>query len=141
LEKGRRMNRNVQDILQALHEYEQDPESSGVQLRLDLATIILRRLKAKGWTQRQLAQKSGFKEPFISRLLHSSSNCTFDTAGRVLRALGVEAKIEEVAPSEEQCLYYNGKSGERTQYLTRGVSSEEEISTARCASTEEIGIA
>lgn len=87
---------HVRDILKALDEYHQTPESRGMKLRLNLAQIILRHLKENNWTQKELARKTSFKDSFISRLLHSDANCTFETAGRILFALGVEAKLEEV---------------------------------------------
>ena len=87
---------HVPDILKALDEYHQTPESRGIKLRLNLAQIILRHLKENNWTQKELARKTSFKDSFISRLLHSDANCTFETAGRILYALGVEAKLEEV---------------------------------------------
>ena len=90
---------HVQDILTALDEYHQTPESRGMKLRLNLAEIILRHLKENNWTQKELARKTSFKDAFISRLLHSDTNCTFETAGRILFALGIEAKLEEVRPT------------------------------------------
>ncbi len=87
---------HVRDILRELDEYHQTPESHGIKLRLNLAEIILRHIKEKNWTQKELARKTSFKDSFISRLLHSDANCTFETAGRILFALGVEAKLEEV---------------------------------------------
>ena len=88
---------HVRDILKALDEYHQTPESRGMKLRLDLAEIVLRHLKQNDWTQKELARKTSFKDSFISRLLHSDANCTFETAGRILFALGVEAKLEEIS--------------------------------------------
>ena len=90
---------HVQDILKALDQYHQTPESRGMKLRLNLAEIILRHIKENNWTQKELARKTSFKDSFISRLLHSDANCTFETAGRILFALGVEAKLEEVRAS------------------------------------------
>ena len=87
---------HVRDILKALDEYHQTPESHGMKLRLNLAQIILRHIKENKWTQKELARKTSYKDSFISRLLHSDANCTFETAGRILFALGVEAKLEEV---------------------------------------------
>ncbi len=87
---------HVRDILKALDEYHQTPESRGIKLRLNLAQIILRHLRENNWTQKELARKTSFKDSFISRLLHSDANCTFETAGRILFALGIEAKLEEV---------------------------------------------
>jgi hypothetical protein len=38
------------------------------------------------------------KASFINRVVHSSSNCTFDVAGRILFALGIRGKLTAVAP-------------------------------------------
>ena len=89
------MNAKIRSILAALETYKQTPESVGLELRLSLSQTILRHLKAKGWTQSKLAKKTGMKEPFISRVLHSNANCTLDTAGKLLFALGIRARFEE----------------------------------------------
>ncbi len=85
----------VRDILAILDEYEKDPESYGIQLRLNLAEIVIRQLDARGWTQRDLAERAGLKEPYVSRVIHSDANCTLESAGRLLHALGVEAALKE----------------------------------------------
>ncbi len=94
------MTNDIRSMLAELDRFDQTSESVGLELRLSLAETILRHLKAKGWTQAMLARKAGVKEPFISRVLHSNANCTLDTAGKLLFALGVRACFEEVAPEE-----------------------------------------
>jgi transcriptional regulator with XRE-family HTH domain len=63
-------------------------------LRLDLAEIILRALNERGWTQRQLADAAGMREQYVTRVIHSSQNCTVDIIGRLLFALQVKAKLQ-----------------------------------------------
>jgi transcriptional regulator with XRE-family HTH domain len=86
-------------LLKALDEFEATPESRGYDLRLSLSTLVAKRLKAKGWTQKQLADATGMKESFITRIVHADSNCTFDVAGRILFALGVAAEFKEAGPA------------------------------------------
>ena len=88
----------IQDLLNDLAEFESTPESAGYELRHDLAGIIARHLAEKNWTQAQLADAMGAKAPFITRLIHSSSNCTFEVAGRVFFALGLKVKLVEERP-------------------------------------------
>ena len=83
----------AQDILEILADFRQRPESQGVQLRLNLAELLIRQLRAKGWTQRQLADTAVLKESYVSRVFHSDANCTFETAGRLLFALGIKAEL------------------------------------------------
>ncbi len=85
----------IQDLLNDLRKFDQSPQSVGFDLRNDLAEIILRHLDGKNWTQSQLARAMGVKPPFITRLIHSSSNCTFDVAGRAFLALGVKVRLAE----------------------------------------------
>lgn len=87
------MSRVMLNITKALEEADTSPQSVGFDFRLDLADIVLAQLKAKGWTQKRLAKESGFKESFISRIIHAESNCTFDVAGRILSALGLGGKL------------------------------------------------
>ena len=96
------MNAKIRSILAALETYKQTPESVGLELRLSLSQTILRHLKANRWTQATLAKKTGMKEPFISRVLHSNANCTLDTAGKLLFALGIRARFEETVSGATQ---------------------------------------
>lgn len=130
------MSRDVQDILRALKEYDRTPESAGVQLRLNLAVIILRHLKLKNWTQRDLANATSFKESFISRLLHSNANCTFDTAGRVFFALGVDARIEE-APARALSWIVIGSSCGRQEIFREDNTGGEKIRNIQTAATSQ----
>ena len=89
-----------QDFLNDLAELEKQPESVGLDLRLDLAEIILRHLDGKNWTQTRLAAAAGMKSPFLTRITHAAQNCTFESAGRILHALGIKAKLVEVPANE-----------------------------------------
>ena len=90
------MSQDIQEILRALREYEDTPESWGLELRLNLAEMIISALRRRGWRQGDLARKASMKESFISRVLHSNANCTLDTVGKLIHALGVNAHITEV---------------------------------------------
>lgn len=79
------------DLLAILDASKRKPQSAGYRLRLQLADLLLRQLRAKGWTQKQLAKAARMKESFITRVIHAESNCTFDVAGRLLFAAGVSA--------------------------------------------------
>lgn len=81
------------DILSLLDEAQANPQRVGLDLRLDLASIVIQTLAEKGWTQKDLALAAGMKEPAISRIVHSDTNCEFDTAGRILFALGIDAAL------------------------------------------------
>jgi hypothetical protein len=88
----------TQNILGDLEKFENSPENEGYDLRLDLADIILQHLDGNKWTQARLAEAAGMKDSYLTRVIHSSQNCTFDGAGRILHALGVKAKLREVEP-------------------------------------------
>jgi transcriptional regulator with XRE-family HTH domain len=84
---------STQDILRVLDEYKRKPESYGLKLRLNLAELVIQQLNSNGWSQRDLAQKTGLKEAYISRILHSDANCTFESAGKILFALGIKVAL------------------------------------------------
>lgn len=86
---------SAQDLHDILANWDADPRSVGLQLRLDLADIIMRHLGLKGWTQKQLAEKAAVPQCHVSRLIHADVNCTFQTAGKVLFALGVKPKLTD----------------------------------------------
>jgi plasmid maintenance system antidote protein VapI len=90
----------TQDLRNILNDARNSGEGRGFELRMDLAEIIIQNLDHKGWTQKQLADAAGMKEPMITRLVHSAANCTFDVAGRVLFALGVSAKLVGTVATE-----------------------------------------
>lgn len=85
---------STEDILKRLREYQKSDEGFAHELQLSLADIVFERLGDLEWTQAQLAHAAGMKESFVSRILHAEeSNCTFKTAGRLLRAMGVRARL------------------------------------------------
>ena len=75
-------------FLDALQQHLDTPESCGMSLRLYLAEAIIAKLNQCGWTTAELAARSGISESYITSILHSDVNCTLDTAGRLLWALG-----------------------------------------------------
>lgn len=91
----RKMNPQIQDILKGLEDFNKSPEGHALDLRLNLADLIIAKLKEKGWTQSQLAQKTKWKDSFISRLVHADENFTTETEARVLHALGIEPALTE----------------------------------------------
>ena len=50
------------------------------------------------WTQHELANAAQMKESFVSRILDAeAANCTFKTAGRILLALGIRARLRQAS--------------------------------------------
>jgi transcriptional regulator with XRE-family HTH domain len=80
-------------LVERLEQYETTADAVSMDLRLDLADAIIRALRERGGTQQQLAEAAGMKPSFISRLVHSNANCTFEVAARVLHALGLRATL------------------------------------------------
>ncbi len=85
----------TQDLLKELEEFDSDPASGGAELRLSLATLILRRLHEKQWSQKKLAEVAGKHPSFVNRVIHAEQNVTLEVAGRLLSSLGVKARIAE----------------------------------------------
>jgi transcriptional regulator with XRE-family HTH domain len=48
-------------------------------------------MEQKGWSQKRLGDEADMLEPMVSRIIHANANCTFETAGRLLFALGLRA--------------------------------------------------
>lgn len=87
-------SKSIESLLASLTEYEATPDSRGLELRLNLAEIVIRRLRELGWTQQKLASVVSMSQSYLSGILHSNHNCTLSTAGRLFFALGVHARIE-----------------------------------------------
>lgn len=100
----------IQDILNDLKEFENSPENAGYDLRLDLADIIVRHLDGQKWTQARLAKAAGMKDAYLTRVIHSAQNCTFDVAGRILHALGVQVRLMEVPKESNSAGNYAEKA-------------------------------
>lgn len=98
------------DFLDLLAKLESTPESVGVGLRLDLSQVIHRYLSERGLSQKEFAAKCGMKPPLLARIMYSNANCTFDTAGRILFAMGVRGKLS----TDRR----NGKSENRIRKLS-----------------------
>jgi DNA-binding phage protein len=92
---------NSQNWLKAMESFESTPEGAGFSLRADLSDIVARHLGERGMTQAQLAAAAGMKPQQLSRVIHSNANCTLDTAGRILHALGIKGKLGEADESRK----------------------------------------
>ena len=86
----------VSDLHTILDEYKKTPDAVGLGLRLDLAQILLRQMNAVGWDNEQLADAAGMREFTVTAILHSDMNLTFETAGRLLHALGIKPALMDV---------------------------------------------
>src|ERR1700733_9315926 len=84
-----------------LKEFDDSPEGYGYDLRLDLAEMIVRHLHKSGRTQPQLADSAKLKPSFVTSLIHSSQNCTLETAGKVFHAMGIRAKLVAITDNEQ----------------------------------------
>lgn len=99
--KGERMSKVLDELTKFLEEFDESPQGYGTQLRLDFAEIIWSSLVRKKWSQRRLSEQSGLADSVISNLVHGNKNCTLDTIGRILHALGTRATLREVAREDE----------------------------------------
>jgi transcriptional regulator with XRE-family HTH domain len=66
-------------------------------MRNDFAQLIAEGLRAKGMTQRELADATGTQEAFISRLIHGESNLQLSTIAKILQPLGIVPTIIDEA--------------------------------------------
>ena len=87
----------IERLHERLRRFNATPEGRSETLRQDLSAIMIRRLGELGWTQKQLAQRCGKTESFISRLIHTDTNCTFEVAAHVLHALGAQPRLVDDA--------------------------------------------
>jgi len=55
---------------------------------------FLKRLKEEGWTQAEIAQKTGLTQSFISKLYNSDKGCSIETAIALADAFG--ATLDEI---------------------------------------------
>ena len=96
-----------------LERFEASPAGYGAKLRLDFAEIIWRNLERKPWSQRRLAKKARLADSVISNLIHGNKNCTLDTVGKVIHALGTEVTLQETTPvaaAAARFLSYEGQT-------------------------------
>jgi transcriptional regulator with XRE-family HTH domain len=95
----------LNNIDQTIEKFDKTADSIGVDLRLDFADLIIHGLKQKKWSQKELADRVGLKESYISRLIHSNANCTFETVGRILHAFDMRAELSIRKPSHSQAIW------------------------------------
>jgi len=93
---------SMNKIMATLRSFEITPECAGLNLRLDLATILCVKLKERGWSMNRLAKKTGLKESFLGRVACSNVNVSFDVAGRILHALGTDAELTPLAKGKKR---------------------------------------
>lgn len=74
-----------------------------VNRQLGFAATVSEKLKSVGMTQRELAEKMGKKESYISRILSGDANPTLKTIAEIEVALGVDViafNLEKSAAKE-----------------------------------------
>lgn len=59
---------------------------------------FLLRLRAEGWTQQEIASKSGLSQTLISKLMRGEGNCQLDSALKLAKAFGVT--VEEMTDTQ-----------------------------------------
>lgn len=84
---------DIDTIHEALSEYKQTPESYGLELRLNLAEIVLAYLKRTGVTQYQLANRAGMDSGRLNQVIQANANCTLDIVGRLVEAMGLKGRL------------------------------------------------
>ena len=87
------MNKITDLIQKEIDKVDSTAEGSSLDLRLDLSSLICKKLAENKWTQKELAHRVGMKESLLNRIIHGASNCTFETAGRILFALGIKGQL------------------------------------------------
>lgn len=95
---------DLEAIRENLSEYKRMPESYGLELRLNLAEIVLAYLKRTGVTQYQLANRAGMDSGRLNQVIHANANCTLDVVGRLLHAMDLKGRLVVVdgSPSVEE---------------------------------------
>lgn len=101
----------------ALSGFREDPQSVGFHWRLNLSALLCELLEdKKGWTQKRLATEAGMQEPVVSRIMNADTNCQFDTAGRLLFALGIREGDIELRRKEKHVLKLAGEASTAFSY-------------------------
>lgn len=108
-------------------------EGFALKIRMNLAELALCELKERGWSQRKLARKTGWKEPFVSKILNGDANWTTETAGRLLFALDIEPELDRAKPDIPRWRY-RSDSGETITLASVAHGKEVEFQIAQAAS-------
>ena len=95
------MSDTLNRIKKRLEEFKNSPVGYGARLRLDFAEIIWCGLERNNWSQRRLSREVGLADSVVSNLIHGNKNCTLDTVGKIIHALGTRATLQEMVPSVE----------------------------------------
>lgn len=90
------MTKAIEKILRGLEKFKKTPACVGLDIRLSLTEIIIKRLKILDWEIEELAKRTGLTKGYLSRILHSNVNCSADTMGKILFALGTRVRLKEV---------------------------------------------
>lgn len=117
----------------ALRAFRQDPQSVGYRLRLNLVDILADRMDEQGISQAELAEAADCLPSFVSRVMNAESNCTLETAGRLLFALGVRAgdvELRAVVPKRGEA------TGDRGACVEAGTETRLSVGSSSAAADE-----
>jgi transcriptional regulator with XRE-family HTH domain len=90
------MDKNGMTTDEVIALFSQDPEFAALWAeslpKIDLGINIIRLREERGWTQQQLAEATGLKQPRVANIERSVSNPTLLTITRIANALGVRVE-------------------------------------------------
>ncbi len=109
---------------------EQDDESKAffgeAEMVADVVNELIEARVKKGWTQRDLAQKTGLKQPAIARFESLDSIPVLDTVAKIALSLGVKLTVQE--PVKPIVYIYRNATGFTTTQIEYETSPKTVIS-------------
>lgn len=90
----------MNDLVSGLHEFENTHYAVSLDLKLDFSELVIKGLRKKKWTYKQLAEAIKTKDAYINRVVHADQNCTLDVIGRICYALGVKPRLINLYETE-----------------------------------------
>ena len=88
--------RKPKSTSESFEQYRNTYQYWGMQLRLDLAGMIISKMREEGMTQAEFADRANWSDSYVSRLIHADANCNFEVAARALFSLGIKPKLASV---------------------------------------------
>ena len=114
-------------------------QSVAMELRIHFANILTTLRKQQGWTQSELARRSGLAESQISELAHADENCTLETVGKVLSALGVRGRLiavlEHEVDEQIESLVEGNTDGAQKDHFTHSAETARRVTTLSAGAT------
>ena len=89
------MSKHVDKILAGLAGFKNTSDGWAMRLKLNLAELVIKGMRDKGWSHADLAKRAGLPEEAIENIVLSDRNCSLERIAEIMWILELPVELRE----------------------------------------------